>query len=94
MLIILFRLQILILMSTLNALVGVVIYYGIIKNRGSNSSSLISYGLIFPLVICVAVLPLRALLYLGLHNTAQMTAVAGSLTILTFRCMMGKYVES
>ncbi|CAB9502242.1 Pfam:DUF821 [Seminavis robusta] len=89
------------ILTAINAFTAVTVYYMIVLQRGSASSYLVGYGLIFPMLLYV---PLRAALFLGVHNTAQVCerrpmctgfgssrkviGISASLTVVVFRCMM------
>ena len=79
--------QALSIQSAINAATAVFTYNFILKRRGSTSSYLIEYGILFPFLI---VFPLKLLIFLGVHNMALLTALSASMNIVLFRSMMGK----
>jgi len=77
--------------AAVNAFVAVTVYFLVVRKRNACASSfshlLVGYGIICPLLIGV---PFRLARILGVHNMAMLVGLAASMTIVLFRCMMGK----
>ena len=79
---------ILVLQSILCNALAALVYYGIIRRRGTSTAYLIGYGFVIPFVVAMPFYFIRAL---DLRNTCFMIAVASTPVLLTFRCLEAMY---
>ena len=73
--------------SFINGITAIAVYYLVLKHQGTVQSHLFGYGIICPIL---ATVPLKISQALGMHSMVLIVAQAGSMTVVFFRCMMGK----
>lgn len=72
----------LMIQSVVAVLLAIIIYYGIIKNRGSSSSYLLCWGFIIPFSLTF---PVYLLQFFNIRNRAILVSTAATPTLITFR---------
>ena len=77
-----------IIQSTINVLCAIAVYLLVVKNRGSTFSYIVGYGIIFPILVNI---PFKVARLLGVLNMSMLVGMTGAMSIVIFRCMMGKY---
>ena len=73
--------------SVVSAINGMIIYYHVIKKRGSISSSLVAFGVVIPLALAI---PLYIVKLLDVRNAAFIFAMAGTAPLTPFHCFEGE----
>jgi hypothetical protein len=71
----------------INLTLGLVIWFMVVKKRGSMSAFLVTFGVVVPLAL---VLPIQIVSILGIRNAVFIIALAASSTLIVFRCFEGK----
>jgi hypothetical protein len=82
-----YLLQYLALHSVINLILGLVIWFMVVKKRGSKSAFLVTFGVVVPLAL---VLPIQIVSILDIRNAVLIIPSAASSTLVVFRCFEGK----
>jgi hypothetical protein len=80
-------LQYLALQSVISLILGLAIWFMVVKKRGSTSAFLATFGVVVPLAL---VLPIQIVSILGIRNAVLILPSAASSALIVFRCFEGK----